>query len=1074
MLPYPSGNLHMGHVRNYVLGDVVARYQRMLGKNVLHPIGWDAFGLPAENAAIKNHTSPKEWTLRCIQSMKKQLQFLGISYDWNREIITCHPNYYRWDQWFFIQLYKNNMAYKKQSSVNWCPKDKTVLANEQVINNKCWRCNSTIKTKTISQWFIKITDYAEKLLKDIDTLIYWPKKIKTMQKNWIGKSEGIEVELSVYHYNEKVKIYIDNAAILMGGKKVVHYRLKDWCISRQRFWGAPIPTMTNKDGKIITVPEDELPVLLPKKEIHSQLDSLQQYSDWINIYDNQNVFKRESDTFDTFIQSSWYLYRYTCPRYKNSMLDANSVKYWMPVDLYIGGIEHATMHLLYLRFYHKIFKDMNLVNSNEPVKKLLCQGMVLSDAFYYISNSGQQIWTVPKNKTFKRNTDNRIINAIDSLGNKLIHAGMNKMSKSKNNGIDPKNTIDQYGADTLRLFIIFAAPPEASLEWTEKGILGAYRFIKKLWNIVYYYITHYDNNKESNKISKNNQESLKLMHRTQKIIISINNNFENKQTFNTIIASIMKLTNYLRCAMKNSECDHLVIKKVLMIIIRLLYPFTPHVCFILWRELNGPGDIDYAEWPVTNLDTMNKQKKIIIQINGKLKKIMTFDNQTSEKYIKSQVLAEMNADSKRAPASLTKIMTSYIIGKLIDSGQIHPNDLVTINKDSWMLGNPDLKGSSVMFLQPGDQVSISELTRGIILQSGNDACVAIANYISGDQNTFVGLMNDYARQLNLKNTFFKNVHGLDIPGQFSSARDMAIISIALIRNVPREYQKYKEKEFTYNHIRQLNRNNLLWDKTLKVDGIKTGHTKSAGYNLAASAIHDKMRLISVLLGGSICTRRCPFCNVRSGRPMTIDKKEPEKLAKTVIKMQLKHVVITSVNRDDLKDGGAHQFANCIAFIRKLNNKIKIEILVPDFRGCGTHALKIISTFPPDIFNHNIESVPRLYPQIRPGAKYERSIDLLKKFNTLYPDIPTKSGIMLGLGETKREVIQVMKDLRKSHVSMLTIGQYLRPTRQHLPVIRYATPGEFSNFKKIALDLGFTSAMCGPFVRSSYHAKDQIT
>ncbi|MDQ1237756.1 MAG: lipoyl synthase [Wigglesworthia glossinidia] len=226
--------------------------------------------------------------------------------------------------------------------------------------------------------------------------------------------------------------------------------------------------------------------------------------------------------------------------------------------------------------------------------------------------------------------------------------------------------------------------------------------------------------------------------------------------------------------------------------------------------------------------------------------------------------------------------------------------------------------------------------------------------------------------------------------------------------------------------------------------------------------------------GSICTRRCPFCNVRSGRPMTIDKKEPEKLAKTVIKMQLKHVVITSVNRDDLKDGGAHQFANCIAFIRKLNNKIKIEILVPDFRGCGTHALKIISTFPPDIFNHNIESVPRLYPQIRPGAKYERSIDLLKKFNTLYPDIPTKSGIMLGLGETKREVIQVMKDLRKSHVSMLTIGQYLRPTRQHLPVIRYATPGEFSNFKKIALDLGFTSAMCGPFVRSSYHAKDQIT
>lgn len=818
MLPYPSGDLHMGHVRNYVLGDVVARYQRMLGKNVLHPIGWDAFGLPAEDAAIRNNTSPEKWTLKCIQNMKRQLQSLGCSYDWNREIITCHPNYYRWDQWFFIQLYNKKIAYKKKSAVNWCPKDQTVLANEQVINNSCWRCNTTIKKKIISQWFIKITDYADRLLSDLDTLENWPKKVKTMQKNWIGKSKGMEIELSIYNCNKKIKVYTNNISIFMGGtfiiispdhillktvknlnddvfnfinkcqteknseanikqknktgiftslfaihpisqkklpilicsfffmpgssyqamlaipayykdqwdfakkynlpilyvlkdytgnminfkqnklmkasilcnsgkfdglnfydggrkisqflilnnigKNVTHYRIKDWCISRQRFWGAPIPIIVNSNDKIFTVSENELPVILPQKNTDRLVDSLKNYTDWMNIYREKNLFKRETDTFDTFIQSSWYLYRYTRPDYLNGMIHPNSVNYWLPVDLYIGGIEHATMHLLYLRFYHKLFKDMNLVNSNEPIKKLLCQGMVLSDAFYYISSSGNQIWTAPKNHKFKRNKNNQIINAVDSLGNKLIHAGMNKMSKSKNNGIHPKNIIHQYGADTLRLFIIFAAPPEASLEWTEKGIQGAYRFIKKIWNITFNYIK---NNKITTlkKKSTNNNISSNLIFKTQKIIIKITDHFENKHKFNTVIALIMKLTNYLRSAIKNNKCNSLEIRQVLMIIIRLLYPFTPHVCFILWRELNnGSEDIDHTTWPKINRDIINNQKKIIVQINGKLKKVMVFDFKSSEKHIKNTILNDSIIKNSFKNKKLKK--TIYVKNKLIN------------------------------------------------------------------------------------------------------------------------------------------------------------------------------------------------------------------------------------------------------------------------------------------------------------------------------------------------------------------------------------------------------------------------
>uniref|UniRef100_A0A1A9UK44 leucine--tRNA ligase n=1 Tax=Glossina austeni TaxID=7395 RepID=A0A1A9UK44_GLOAU len=447
------------------------------------------------------------------------------------------------------------------------------------------------------------------------------------------------------------------------GKKTINYKLKDWCISRQRFWGAPIPIITNNYGKIFTVSENKLPILLPKQNKNCLFSSLKDYTNWMNVYYDENRFIRETDTFDTFVQSSWYLHRYTCPDYMEGMLNSDSVNYWLPVDLYIGGIEHATMHLLYLRFYHKLFKDMNLVNSSEPVKKLLCQGMVLSDTFYYISKEGNQIWTTPKNKDFQRNKNNQIINAVDSLGNKLVHIGMNKMSKSKSNGVDPNTIIHQYGADTLRLFIVFAAPPEASLEWTEKGIQGAYRFIKKIWNITFNYIKNYRNNKKQNK-SKYNNEDLELMKQTQKIIEKITDNFENKYKFNTVVALIMKLTNYLCDAIKNNKCNQLIIKQVLMIIIRLLYPFTPHVCFILWRELNGSQDIDYAEWPKINYNITETQKKIIVQINGKLKKIMIFNFKSSEKYIKNKILNSSIIKNTLKNKKLKK--TIYIKNKLIN------------------------------------------------------------------------------------------------------------------------------------------------------------------------------------------------------------------------------------------------------------------------------------------------------------------------------------------------------------------------------------------------------------------------
>lgn len=776
MLPYPSGKLHMGHVRNYTIGDVISRYQRMLGKNVLQPMGWDAFGLPAESAAINNKVDPKKWTYSNIKYMKKQLKNLGFSYDWDREITTCDPEYYRWEQWIFTKFYEKGLAYKKKSTVNWCPKHKTVLANEQVINNRCWRCDSAIEYKKISQWFIKITNYTEELLNGLNNLKNWPKEVKKMQKNWIGRTEGIEIKFKISNEKNQIKnikirelyIYTTQPEILMGvtyiaispthklstkitkenprflelikknfnlntlkninlkikkrgiqtdffaihpitkdkipiwitnfthtkygnnatigvpghnqddwefakknsinikivisdkniknvnsmnkafvnyhdnnflinskeftgmnkkngkisiikkliskklAKHKINYRIRDWVISRQRYWGAPIPAIILNDGTINMVSKEQLPIF------PSKINDPNQKKTPVEKKNNKNkkTWKKESDTFDTFIESSWYYARYTCPHYKKGMLDPKSTNYWLPVDQYIGGIEHAIMHLLYFRFFHKFLRDIGLVNCDEPANKLLCQGMILSDSFYYIDQNNQKIWISPDEVKINKNEQGEIIKAIDKNGNSLIYAGTCKMSKSKNNGIDPQSIIEKYGADTIRLFIMFAAPPKLSLKWDESGIKGANRFIHRLWNFVYEHAKHKNTNTLN--ISTLTQEEKILWSNLNKTIEKVTHDFHKRYAFNTAIASIMQFVNELIHISKTVQYKPEFIQNSLSIIIRMLSPIIPHACFVMWKALGNQNDIDNAIWPTSNKEIRkNTTHIIIVQVNGK-------------------------------------------------------------------------------------------------------------------------------------------------------------------------------------------------------------------------------------------------------------------------------------------------------------------------------------------------------------------------------------------------------------------------------------------------------------------------
>ncbi|MCV2500070.1 MAG: leucine--tRNA ligase [Candidatus Lightella neohaematopini] len=755
MLPYPSGNLHIGHIRNYTVGDIISRYNRMLGKNVLYPIGWDAFGLPAEEAAIKNKIEPEKWTRQNISYMRKQLKMLGFSYDWSREIITCNPEYYRWEQLFFIYLYNNGLAYKKKSLVNWCPNDNTVLANEQVIDNRCWRCNTIITYKNISQWFLKITNYADELLNSLDKLNDWPIEVKNMQRNWIGKVRGIEIKFKIFNSENYIKVYTNNIDNIMETtcilinikyflakrfllskftkefinkqklysnehdsnqvgiptgmyaihpiskqhipiwlvnniltsstnssmlipssskydlmfankynlnkilitrnnkldkeksnilinlkeldsskyninklaitnfllkkgyiKRKIFYRIRDWCISRQRYWGVPIPMIT-LDKNIIPVPHNQLPIVLPKKNI--EYDNPLLDPKWYKINYNNKLALRETDTFDTFMESSWYYIRYTCPNYNLGIVNSIAANYWLPVDQYIGGIEHAIMHLIYFRFYHKLMRDANLINCHEPVKKLLCQGMVLSNAFYYTSRENKKIWISPDKVKINYDSNGNIISINDIYGNKLRCAGAIKMSKSKNNGVNPVDIVNKYGADALRLFLMFSAPVTMPLIWCESGILGINRFLKKVWKLTYYYIKLKKLNYNYSNILKNNHKLIRYqIHSTiQKVTYDI----EKKQTFNTAISELMKLTNTLIKYSNNKTIDNInILKEGLYILIKILYPFAPHICFVLWKILGNKNNIDYSNWPsVDKTALVINNVDIIFQINGKFK-----------------------------------------------------------------------------------------------------------------------------------------------------------------------------------------------------------------------------------------------------------------------------------------------------------------------------------------------------------------------------------------------------------------------------------------------------------------------
>jgi len=754
MFPYPSGKLHMGHVRNYTIGDVLSRFHRMLGFNVLQPMGWDAFGLPAENAALQNKSAPAAWTYSNIDYMKHQLKQLGLAIDWKREIATCRPEYYKWEQWLFTELFKKKLIYKKISTVNWDPVDQTVLANEQVIDGKGWRSGAVIEKKEIPQYFMKITEYADELLRDLDGLEGWPEQVKTMQRNWIGKSYGCEIEFSIKDHADHIKIYTTRPDTLLGvtylaiaaehplaslikknnptieafinecsrggvaeadlataekigidsglraihpitqkevpiwianyvlisygsgavmavpahderdfhfakkynlnieqviepidtktmnleeaaytdygrlinsgefnglefqeafdaivnkltslhkGKKTTQFRLRDWGISRQRYWGCPIPIIKCHSCGEVPVPEKDLPVVLPESIVMHGVGS--------PIKQDESFYKttcpscgkpaeRETDTMDTFVESSWYFARYPSYNNPNAMVDERS-NYWMPVDQYIGGIEHAILHLLYARFFNKILRDLGLIKHSEPFKNLLTQGMVL------------------KNGT--------------------------KMSKSKGNTVDPQSLIDQFGADTARLFIMFAAPPEQSLEWSDSGVEGANRFLKRLWKAVY---DHHAKGKiASYKEGVLTAQTKNLRFELHQTIQKITDDIQRRHSFNTAISSVMELMNTFAKVEGEDAITVSVKQEVIQNVILLLNPFVPHICHALWDHLFNTA-IDQEAWPKADPSALIKNEyEMVIQVNGKLRGNMLVSADLTQKDI--ELMALENEDVKR-------------------------------------------------------------------------------------------------------------------------------------------------------------------------------------------------------------------------------------------------------------------------------------------------------------------------------------------------------------------------------------------------------------------------------------------
>ena len=816
MFPYPSGRLHMGHVRNYSLGDVISRYQRMQGKNVLQPMGWDAFGLPAENAAIKNNSAPAKWTYQNIDYMRNQLKSLGFGYDWDRELATCTKEYYRWEQWFFTQLFEKGLVYKKMATVNWDPVDQTVLANEQVIDGRGWRSGALIEKKEIPQWFIKITDYAEELLNDLDQLEGWPEQVKTMQKNWIGRSEGVEMTFAVAGSEESFDIYTTRPDTLMGvtyvalaadhplsvkasennaelaafikeckaegateadmaniekkgvdtGLKAIHpltgeevpvwaanfvlmdygtgavmsvpghdqrdfefatkygleikqviegteedditkaaitekgklinsgefdglnfkkafkaiawklsqedkgqikvnYRLRDWGVSRQRYWGTPIPMINLENGESVPVPADQLPVELPEDVVMNGVTSpIKDDPEWAKTTYNGEAAFRETDTFDTFMESSWYYARYCSPESDTEMLDPEKANYWLPVDQYIGGIEHAILHLLYARFFHKLLRDVGLVKSDEPFKSLLCQGMVLADTYYREAENGGQEWISPTDVEVERDEKGKIIAAKSKVdGEPVISAGMSKMSKSKNNGIDPQEVIEQYGADTVRLFIMFTSPPEQTLEWSDSGVEGAHRFLKRVWKLASDFKAASADIDVSNVNFASNHKALRReLHKT---IAKVSDDIGRRNTFNTAIAAVMELMNHLAKAKMESNEDLVVMQEAVRAVTLMLAPITPHMSHKLWQEIGDGSTVEDASWPqVDESALIEDEKLIIVQVNGKLRAKVTVAADAAQDAVEALAMGEENVAKFVEGKTVRKVI--YVPGKLLN------------------------------------------------------------------------------------------------------------------------------------------------------------------------------------------------------------------------------------------------------------------------------------------------------------------------------------------------------------------------------------------------------------------------
>ncbi len=777
MFPYPSGRLHMGHVRNYSIGDVISRFQRMLGKNVLQPMGWDAFGLPAENAAMKNKVPPAGWTYDNINHMRGQLSRLGFAYDWSRELATCHPEYYRWEQWFFCRLLEKGLVYKKEAEVNWDPVDQTVLANEQVIDGRGWRSGAPVERRRIPQWFIKITDYAQELLEDLEKLEGWPERVRVMQQNWIGRSVGMEFSFTVAGREDRLEVYTTRPDTLMGvsycavapehplaqeaaasnadlarfietirtggvsevdmatmekvgmdtgfkavhplngeevpiwvanfvlmsygsgavmavpghderdhefatkyqlpikqvirplddtaidvqqaaytehgicvnsggmdglkfteafdfiattfnqlgiGQKKVNFRLRDWGVSRQRYWGTPIPVINCRECGALPVPAQDLPVLLPEDvEFDGSGSPLKKIASFMNCSCPKcgGPAERETDTFDTFMESSWYYARFASPRYNKGMLNLEDMNYWLDVDQYIGGIEHAILHLLYARFFHKLLRDEGLVSSDEPFKRLLTQGMVLKDGA--------------------------------------------KMSKSLGNTVDPEGLIEKYGADTVRMYTMFTAPPDQSLEWSDSGVEGSYRFLRRLWKLV----CSHTPTKVTLKQNSLNDVQRQLRLKTHATIKKVGDDYERRQVFNTAIAAVMELYNELSKFTASHDStsgqNQAVVQEAMEAIVLLLAPIVPHMCHVLWQHLGHNEAVIDAQWPVYDESALVQDSiTIVAQVNGKVRSQLSLSAEVDKESMQLAAMADPTV--QRFLEGLTVRKVIVVPGKLVN------------------------------------------------------------------------------------------------------------------------------------------------------------------------------------------------------------------------------------------------------------------------------------------------------------------------------------------------------------------------------------------------------------------------